>query len=238
MNKSSSGIRFDAVDRVIAATLAVLLIAACSKDSTSPTPVPVTIAIVSGASQVATVSTQLSAPVIVKVTDAVGNPVSGIAVTFAPASASGAVSSAQATTDATGSAQVTWTLGTLAGTDSLMITAGTLTPVAALATALPDAPSAIAIVSGNDQSAPVDSTLSGVLSVKVTDQYGNVVPNAVVQWSDDAGGALSATTTVTDSNGIAQVMYTLGPTAGTEDVVATIMNVPTAISTSFTEIDN
>jgi len=238
MNKSSSGIRFDAVDRVIAATLAVLLIAACSKDSTSPTVVPTTVAIVSGASQVATVSTQLSAPVIVKVTDAVGNPVSGVAVTFAPAPASGTVSSGQATTDATGSAQVTWTLGTLAGTDSLMITAGTLTPIAALATGLPDAPSSIAIVSGNNQNAPVDSTLSGVLSVKVTDQFGNVVPNAVIQWSDDAGGALSATTTVTDANGIAQVMYTLGPTAGTEDVVATIMNVPTAISTSFTEIGN
>jgi Flp pilus assembly pilin Flp len=238
MNKSSGGTRFDAVDRVIAASLALLLLAACSKDSTSPTPVPATIAIVSGTSQVATVGTLLSAPVAVKVNDAAGNPVSGVAVTFTPASASGTVSSAQATTDATGSAQVTWTLGTLAGTDSLMITAGTLTPLAVSATAMADAPSAIAIVSGNDQSAPVDSTLSGMLAVKVTDQYGNVVPNAVVQWSNDSGGSLSATTTVTDSNGVAQVMYTLGATAGAEDVVATLINVTTAISTSFTEIGN
>ena len=53
MKKSSGGTRFDGVDRVIAASLALLILAACSNDSTSPTPVPVAIAITSGASQVA-----------------------------------------------------------------------------------------------------------------------------------------------------------------------------------------
>ena len=228
----------DSLDRAITAGLALLLVAACSKDSTSPAPVPSAVAIVSGASQVATVGTALSAPIVVKVTDPSGNPVGGVSITFAPTSASGSVSSAQATTDATGSAQVVWTLGTIAGADSLTITAGALAPISALATAMPDAPAAITIVAGNNQSAPVDSALATVLSVKVTDRYGNVVPNAVVQWTTDGGGTLSATTTVTDSNGIAQVGYTLGPTAGPEDVVATLMNVSTPMSTSFLEIGN
>jgi hypothetical protein len=184
------------------------------------------------------VATSLVAPVVVKINDQSGNPMSGVVVNFAPAASAGSVSATQVTTDATGLATVTWTLGTVAGTDSMLVSAGTLTPVAVVATALPDLPAALTIVWGNNQSASVDSTLATTLAVKVTDQYGNVVPNAVVQWSDDGGGALSATTSVTDANGIAQVQYTLGPTPGAEDVVATLMVGNDATATSFVEIGN
>jgi len=97
---------------------------------------------------------------------------------------------------------------------------------------------ALTVVAGNNQSAPIDSTLAIMLAVKVTDQYGNVVPNATVQWSDDAGGTLSATTSVADENGIAQVQYTLGSTPGAEDVVATLTVSTASTTTSFVEIGN
>ena len=159
-------------------------------------------------------------------------------VVFLPATSSGSVTAAQVTTDSTGSAQVSWTLGTVAGTDSMTVTVGTLSPLAVVATATPDAPAVLAVVAGNNQSAPVDSTLSAVLAVKVTDHYGNGIPNATVQWSDDAGGTFATPTTVTDVNGVAQVGYTLGPTAGPENVVATLLNVATPMSASFVEIGN
>jgi adhesin/invasin len=230
--------RFDALDSAIASSLALLFLAACSGDSTSPTPTATSIVVASGAAQVATVAAALAAPVVVKVTDQSGNPMAGVTVSFAPSATAGSVSAAQVTTDATGSASVTWTLGTLAGADSVMVTAGTLASVAVVATATPDVPAAVTIVSGNNQSAPIDSALATTLAVKVADQYGNVIPNATVQWSDDAGGTLSATTSVTDANGIAQVQYTLGPTPGPEDVVATLMVGSVPMTASFVEIGN
>jgi protocatechuate 3,4-dioxygenase beta subunit len=238
MTDSTGRQRFDAVDRTITLSLLLVIVAACSKDSTAPTPVATTVSLVGGSAQTAVVGTSLAAPVVVKVTDQSGNPLAGVAVVFSPSTSAGSVSAAQVTTDATGSAQVAWTLGTLAGTDSMTVTAGSLTPLAVIATATPGAPAALAIVAGNNQSAPVDSTLSAVLAVKVADQYGNGIPNATVQWSDDAGGTFAASTTVTDVNGIAQVGYTLGPTAGPEDVVATLLNAATPMSASFTEIGN
>jgi len=229
--------RFDSVDRIITLSL-ILVVAASCKDSTAPTPVATAVSVTSGSAQTAVVGTSLAAPVVVKVTDQSGNALAGVAVMFSPSASSGSVSAAQVTTDANGSAQVSWTLGTVAGSDSMTVTVGTLTPLAVVATAMPGAPAVLTIVSGNDQTAPVDSTLSAVLAVKVADQYGNGVPNATVQWSDDAGGKFATATTVTDVNGIAQVGYTLGPAAGAEDVVATLMNVATPMSASFVEIGN
>jgi adhesin/invasin len=230
--------RFDAIDGAIACSLVLLFLAACSSDSTSPAPVATSIVIASGTAQTATVGTALATPVVATVTDQSGNPIVGIVVTFAPSTGAGTVSTNQVTTDLTGSASVTWTLGTVAGTDSMMVSAGTLTPVSALATATPDVPAALTIVEGNNQSAPVGTTLASTLEVKVTDRFGNVIPNATVQWSDDAGGTLSATTSVTDANGIAQVQYTLGSTSGPEDVVATVMVGSAPMTTSFVEIGN
>ena len=232
--------RRDAVDRIILMSLLFVFAGACSKDSTSPTPTASAVAITAGAAQTATVGTALAAPVVVKVTDQSGNALAGVAVTFTPSAPSGTVSAGQVTTDATGLAQVNWTLGTVAGADSMFVAVGLLSPLTVVATAIPDAPATIAIVAGNDQSALAGTALGTALSVKVTDRYGNAVPNAVVQWSDDAGGVLTTTTTVTDANGIAQDGYTLGPTAGTDDVTATIMvnGTPTAMATSFVELAN
>jgi adhesin/invasin len=230
--------QFDAFDATIASCLLLLAATACSGDSTSPTPVASAITIVSGGAQNATVGTAVGSPIVAKVADQSGNPMAGIIVTFTPSGTSGTASQSQATTDATGSASVNWTLGTVAGADSMTVSAGSLTPSTVVATATPDAPAALTIVAGNNQSATIDSMLSATLEVKVTDQYGNVVPNATVSWSDDSGGVFSTTSTLTDANGIAQVQYTLGSTPGPEDVVATVAVAGTPMTTSFTETGN
>jgi len=231
--------RFDAIDVMIASCLTLLSITACSSDSTtSPTPVLTTISIASGGAQNAVVGSPLSSPVVAKVTDQSGNPISGIIITFTPSASSGSVSATQVTTDTSGTASVTWTLGTVAGADSMTVSAGSLTPATVVASAAPGAPAALTIVAGNNQSAPIDSTLSTTLQVKVTDQFGNVIPNTVVSWSDDSGGMFSTSSTLTDANGIATVQYTLGPTPGVEDVTASVAVSGSPMTTSFTETGN
>jgi len=84
---------------------------------------PANVAIVSGDNQSTGVNAPLPNPLVVKVTDQVGNAVSGAAVTFtAP---SGTFSSNPVTTDAGGSASVTYTAGTDVGDVIITATSGT-----------------------------------------------------------------------------------------------------------------
>jgi hypothetical protein len=81
------------------------------------------LALQSGNLQNATPGTMLTNPIVVLVTDALGNPVSGKTVTFAIASGGGSVGSASTTSNASGLAQSTWTLGGGAGAQTLTVAA-------------------------------------------------------------------------------------------------------------------
>jgi adhesin/invasin len=91
------------------------------------TGVPTTLTLVSGGNQNGSPSTQLPQPVVVRVTDALGNPVSGFAVTFAVATGGGSVGTPSTTTNASGLASTTWTLGAATGTQTITATASGLT---------------------------------------------------------------------------------------------------------------
>jgi hypothetical protein len=73
----------------------------------------------------------LTNPLVVEVTDASGNPVSGVAVTFTVVSGggtlTGGVTQLVVTTNSQGLASTTLTLGSNAGTNTVAATAGTLT---------------------------------------------------------------------------------------------------------------
>ncbi len=230
--------RRDTISRTCLVGLALFALTACSDDSTSPSPASaVSLVVTAGASQSGTVATSLATPIVIQVLDGTGNPVPGVSVSFAPSSTSGAVSVAQGVTDATGSVQVSWTLGTIAGMDSLVVTSGSLPSIVVAATATAGAPIAINIVAGNDQAATAGSSLALPLAVKVVDQYGNGVPNATITWSDDAGGTLASTSTVTDANGMAQDAYTLGSNAGPEDITAAL-TLPSASTLAATFLED
>ena len=69
------------------------------------------LSVATGGSQSGSFGAMLAAPVVLKVVDAYGNPVAGTAVTFAVASGGGSVGTPSATTNASGLASTTWTLG-------------------------------------------------------------------------------------------------------------------------------
>ena len=82
-----------------------------------------TIALDAGNGQSAVAGSALVVDPSVKVTDSGGNPVQGIAVTFAVASGGGTITGGNATTNINGIAAVgSWTLGTQAGSNTLTAT--------------------------------------------------------------------------------------------------------------------
>src|SRR5262249_37624995 len=77
----------------------------------SAPPSATNLVLVSGNNQTGTAGQSLASPFVVKVTDANGNPVSGISVSFAVAGGGGTLSAGSAVTDTSGLASAALTLG-------------------------------------------------------------------------------------------------------------------------------
>ncbi|MES2124412.1 MAG: Ig-like domain-containing protein [Gemmatimonadota bacterium] len=213
---------------------AALTLGACSDDSTGAN-VAANVTIASGSSQSGIVGAALAAPLVVKVTDEDGDPVSGATVSFTTSS-NGTLGSSTATTDAQGMAQTTFVLGPAAGSQTVTASVnGVSTPVTFSFTAMVSTASAISIVGGNNQSGAVGTPLAAALVVKVSDLLGNGVADATVNWSTTAG-TLGSTTTTTNASGQAQTTLTLPATAGTATVTATLAG--TSTTATFTATAN
>ena len=187
---------------------------------TSTTAVAVTqLQLVSGGKQSGTVGTTLPQPIVIKAKDSSGGIVVGASISFSDG-VGGTFSPNPALTGSNGEASTSYTLPTKA--QSLVVTASdgsvkTTVSEASVAAAA----SAIAIVSGNNQSANPNTLLLNMLIVSVTDKYGNAVSGYTVTFTDNgAGGTFSTTTPITNSFGQASVSYTTGSTAGTVTITA------------------
>jgi alpha-tubulin suppressor-like RCC1 family protein len=170
---------------------------------------PTTIASHSAISQNGTVAAQVGSPPSVLVTDASGNPVSGVGVTFAVATGGGSLVGAGATTNVNGIARVTsWTLGTVAGPNSLTATATGLvgSPVNFTATAAAGAPAAL-VISTQPSDAVNGAPIPTQPVVALQDGFGNASSQAGVSVTaaiGSGGGTLSGTVTLnTDASGTA-----------------------------------
>jgi hypothetical protein len=223
---------------LMAAFSVLFALDACSLDS-AVTPVstliPAAMVLVSGGAQIGAAGNTLPLAVIIRVTDQGGVPVSGAAVSFSTVASSGTVSTPATFTDTTGSAGVLWTLGTALGADSLSVSVTGLPPVTVTATVVPGFPDSIAVVSGGAQTAPAGTTLGTPLLVRITDQFGNAVPHASVRWSNDANGAFASADAVTDADGRAQAIYTLGANAGLQHVTVMVSTSAGAILATISE---
>src|SRR5581483_890581 len=187
-----------------------------------------------GDGQTATVNTAVATDPSVLVTDAHGNPVQGVAVTFTVATGGGAVTGAHATTNASGVATVgSWTLGTTAGDNTLSATATGLPTVTFDATGTSDSAANLDQNAGDNQSATVNTNVTAP-SVIVTDAYGNPVQGVTVTFSvASGGGSATGTTRVTNAAGIATVgSWKLGTAAGANSLSASSTGLGTATFTA------
>jgi len=93
--------------------------------------VPAALTLVSGGGQSAASGSALS-PIVVRLRDAYDNGIAGLVVSFVVTGGGGSLSSASATTDATGMASVVWTIG--AGPQTMNASFGALSPLTVTAT--------------------------------------------------------------------------------------------------------
>ena len=190
------------------------------------------VVVVSGSKQTAPVQTTYTAPLVVSIQDANSNGVPGQTVTFTDGGKGGTFNPPSATTDSTGKAQSFYTTPTKAGSLTFTVASGTAHQ-AAYGTVTAGPAAAISVVTGNNQTGAVSTTLPTALDVLVVDQFNNRVPGASVSFTDGGvGGAFSANPVITDATGQAATAYTLPPTA---QVVTVTASVSGGIATSFTE---
>jgi hypothetical protein len=193
-----------------------------------------TLAMTSGDNQNASIGSTLPNPLVVTVSDALGNPVRGTSVTFTitstPAGATGHnLSAGQITTGADGRASTFLRLGNKVGKYIVSATAGSLAGSLVIFTAIanPAGAAAIALTSGNNQSGVIYSTLPMPFVITITDSLGNPVPAVGVHFAmmsapDGAVGAsLSVANATTDERGQATTTLTLGSKVGSYAVTAT-----------------
>jgi len=188
------------------------------------------VTLVSGNNQSAQVGTQLQNPFVVRTVDAGMNPVANMPVTFsisAPANAVGeTLSTYNAVTSSLGVAQTVLTLGTKSGVYKVIASVNGLPAVEFSAMARPGNPSALAALGGTQQTKQILNALDAPFIARVSDSFGNGVPQVSVAFAVDSvpqgafGTALSDTVLQTDSLGQASIIMTLGSKVGLYQVSA------------------
>jgi len=94
-------------------------------------------------------------------------------------------------------------------------------------------PAALDRVSGNGQTGTTGTVLSSPFVIAVRNAGGDPLANVTVEWTvQGGGGSLTDASSTTNAQGQAQTTYTLGTTAGTQTVRATVPG--TALEATFT----
>ena len=198
-----------------------------------PEPDPTVFFRVSGDNQRGVVSELLAKPLVVGTRDRGGDPLEGLRIVFKVVTGGGTLSAAIAWTDATGRAANTLTLGPKPGANTVEVRAhGTERVVVFRAEAtLPPTPTALSIISGDNQSGVTGEALAAPFVVEVRDQYSNPMGGVTVTFAVTAGdGALSATAATTDTNGRAASTLTPGSNPGTNTVSASVEGISQTVA--------
>jgi hypothetical protein len=145
-----------------------------------------------------------------------------VAVGWSAVDGGGSMSPVTSTTNSSGIASASFTLGPSEGQQRAQAEVSGLagSPVIFTATATgentpPLSATHIAYSAGNEQSALIGTLLAQQLSVLVTGEGGAPVPDVVVSWSVIEGlGSVSPAASTTNSSGVASAAFTLGPLEG------------------------
>jgi hypothetical protein len=223
--------------QTVTASLAGVAAAQAVFTATGRAGPPANVVKVAGDNQTGTVATALTDSLAVRVTDQYGNPVSGVTVTWTVTSGGGSVSPTTSVTGSDGLARTRWTLGTIAGANTVQATVAGLAPASFLATGRAGPPATITKLRGDAQSGNTGSALADSLVVRVTDSFGNPVSGAIVTWTVTAGGgSVSPASSATNATGEARTRWTLGAAAGQQSVSATVGSLPPLVFTATANV--
>ena len=180
-------------------------------------PVPVAIGIVSGNGQSGPVGAALAQALDVRVKAADSLGVAGVVVNYAVVTGGGSVSKATDTTNSTGDAITTWTLGGLVGAQSVTATvAGAPTLTVTLgATAAVGAPKKLAY-QAQPSNVSANVAMAPAVQVVAQDSFGNVTPaftgNVTLAIGTNPGSAtLGGTVTTAAVAGVASASWVAAP---------------------------
>ena len=197
-----------------------------SAEASLPPPAPTTLSIASGENQTGVTGEMLANPFVVEVRDEDGNPLSGVLVKFTIVTGGGSLSATTGMTDANGRAESTLTLGSSSGTNSVEVSVEGISRTevfSAEASLPPPEPTALSIVSGENQTGFTSEALANPFVVEVRDQYDDPMDGIAVTFAVTAGGgSLSSEIAMTDANGRAESTLTLGSDPGTNSVEVSV----------------
>ena len=193
---------------------------------------PGVVKIVQGNNQAGTPGQRLPLALLVQVSDAFGNLLGSVPVTWSvltPGTVT--LSSVSSATDPNGNASALVTLGSIAGSAQVKVTAGSVSTIFTVTVNIPSA--GIQKVSGDAQTTLISTAFSSPLVVMVID--GSTPPKpvqgATVTFTVTSGSAsLSSASVPTGATGQASINVTAGPNAGTIVVTAAT----STFSTNFT----
>lgn len=175
-----------------------------------------TIEKVSGDGQSAQPGQELAASLVVRIRDALGNPISGQNVMWSTAHG-GTLVPTTSMTDANGLAATRWQLGPGGGAQSATAMAGSLSATFG-ASAVPSGGTvaALQIASGNNQTDTVANQLPEPISVRAVDAAGNPVAGVSVAFVvTSGGGSVFVGSTTTSAQGLAFEHWTIGTSTST-----------------------
>jgi hypothetical protein len=189
----------------------------------NPNAIVTTLEKVSGDNQLAMVGSKLAISLTVCLKDQYGERMADVQVAFTFVAGDGTLEPAVAVTNASGIASTTVTLGSTVGSVKVRATVGSLSVEFSMEATAAPTPTALEKVSGDNQQAIAGSRLSSPLTVRVKSQYGQTMAGVQVAFTFVAGsGTLEPAVAVTNASGIASTTVTLGPTAGSAKVRATV----------------
>lgn len=183
-------------------TLSALALAACGGDTTEPEPGNPTMASVSGDAQTADVGEELTDPLVVRITQD-GAALSGRTVTWSVTAGGGSVDPTSSTTDGSGNASTTWTLGPSEGANTVQASSSGVTgsPVTFQAT-------------GEDNAAPPLQAAVSVVDFEFDPSSSTIAAGGEVTWT--WGGSVDHNVTfATGTNSATQTAGTFSRTFAT-----------------------
>ncbi|HET9467632.1 MAG TPA: Ig-like domain-containing protein, partial [Vicinamibacterales bacterium] len=169
-------------------------------------------------------------PLAVKVSDAQGIPVPNALVRFTIPLGGGSLSASADTTDAQGTASVTWTLGESAGAaraDARV--AGVLVPAVFNATVKAGPASSMQRISNPPGQSAAGFELADSIDIRLTDRFGNPVAGTPVNFAVlNGGGSISPTAGTTNESGTARAAWKLG-SAGSQRLRVSAGSIETTV---------